>query len=88
MVRLGHVYGDLMVGVKPLNAKLRRRARDLVASAAGVSPRRAAALLDAAGGDTKTALLMGLASVDARRARSLLRDAGGSVREAARRARR
>ncbi len=82
MVRLGHVYGNLMIGVRPLNAKLRRRARDLVAAATGVSAPKASRLLASASGDAKVAVVMALAAVDAREARRLLAVSGGFVREA------
>lgn len=82
MVRLGHVYGDLMVGVRPLNAKLRARARAIVAQAAGVPPRTAARLLAAAGGEVKTAIVMARLGTDAEEARRRLRRAGGSIRVA------
>ncbi|MDR7426327.1 MAG: N-acetylmuramic acid 6-phosphate etherase [Armatimonadota bacterium] len=88
MVRLGHVYRDLMVDVRPLNEKLRRRATDIVAEVTGRSPAGAETLLARAGGETKVALVMGLAGVDAAPARRLLQEAGGSVRLALRRARR
>ena len=38
-IRLGYVYGNLMVNVQPKNAKLVDRARRIVAQAAGVSLR-------------------------------------------------
>jgi N-acetylmuramic acid 6-phosphate etherase len=87
MVRLGHVYGDLMVGVRPLNAKLRRRAREIVAAAGGVAPQEAARLLSAASGDAKVAIVMAQAGVEAREARRALAAAGGFVRDAVRRMR-
>src|SRR5207248_5598416 len=47
-IRLGYVYGNLMVNVQAKNHKLIERARRIVAEAAGVSYDRAAELLDAA----------------------------------------
>ncbi|MEV6339426.1 N-acetylmuramic acid 6-phosphate etherase [Nocardia vinacea] len=84
MVRAGKVYGNLMVDVKPTNAKLVDRARRIVAEATGADPATAAALLDAAGGHVKTAIVMRLAGVDASAARALLHDADGRVRDAVR----
>ncbi len=49
MIRLGHVYGNLMVNVQPSNRKLEDRARRIIAEAAGVSYERAAELLEQAG---------------------------------------
>ena len=40
-IRMGYVYGNLMVNVQPKNEKLVDRARRIIAQAAGVSPERA-----------------------------------------------
>ena len=71
MVRLGKVYGNLMVDVQVTNAKLRRRAIRLVGELA--RRRRAAAerALDAAGREVKTAVVtlrLGLEPPEARAA--------------------
>ncbi|MFI5779475.1 N-acetylmuramic acid 6-phosphate etherase [Nocardia sp. NPDC051570] len=84
MVRSGKVYGNLMVDLNPSNTKLRDRARRIVSEATGVDTAAAAALLDAAGGHSKTAIVMQLTGVDADQARRLLRDAHGFVRTAVR----
>jgi N-acetylmuramic acid 6-phosphate etherase len=60
-IRMGYVYGNLMVNVQPTNAKLADRARRIVAQAAGVSGERAGEWLDAAGGNVRAAILMALA---------------------------
>ena len=39
MIRLGHVYGNLMVNVQPTNQKLEDRARRIIQQATGVSLR-------------------------------------------------
>jgi N-acetylglucosamine-6-phosphate deacetylase len=57
MIRLGRTHGNLMVGVAPLNEKLRARQRSIVAQAAGVSEEQAAAALLDASGDAKTAIV-------------------------------
>jgi N-acetylglucosamine-6-phosphate deacetylase len=56
MIRLGRTHGNLMVGVAPLNDKLRARQRTVVAQAAGVSDEAAADALADAGGDAKGAI--------------------------------
>jgi N-acetylmuramic acid 6-phosphate etherase len=58
MVRLGRVYGGIMVDMKPSNVKLKARAVDIVAHIAGCSATHATAVLDQAGGDIKIAVLM------------------------------
>ncbi|MBF6064026.1 N-acetylmuramic acid 6-phosphate etherase [Nocardia terpenica] len=82
MVRSGKVYGNLMVDMVPSNSKLVDRARRIVAQATGVDCATAAALLDAADGHPKTAIVMHLVGVDATQARHLLAGAGGFVRRA------
>lgn len=57
MVRLGKTYGDLMVDLRPTNEKLRRRARLIVARAAGCDEDSASAALDAAGGQVRAAIV-------------------------------
>lgn len=82
MVRLGKVYGNLMVDVRPGSAKLVDRAVRIVAAAAEIPVERARELLAAAGGEAKTAVVMARAGVDADTARARLTQSEGRVREA------
>jgi N-acetylmuramic acid 6-phosphate etherase len=82
MIKLGHVCGNLMVNVQPANAKLRDRARRIVAHAAGMPLEGAAELLDAAGGNVKTAIVMGRLRTDRSEAERRLASVGGRVSEA------
>jgi N-acetylmuramic acid 6-phosphate etherase len=82
MIRLGKTFGNLMVDVRPLNSKLRRRSAGIVASATGLPHDQARAVLEAAGGEPKTAIVMVLAGVDAEEARRRLAASGGHVRMA------
>lgn len=82
MVRLGKVYGNLMVDVRPSNEKLRARALRIVVEATGCSTDQARSALAGAGGHAKTAIVMVLADVDAATARARLDAAGGFVRGA------
>ena len=65
MVRLGKTFGNLMVDVRATNAKLRDRARRIVADATGVTAESAEAALEVAGGDVKVAIVMLLTGADA-----------------------
>ncbi len=56
MVRLGHVRGNLMTGIRPTTAKLRARAVAIVAQLAGVETERAEQALEAAGDSVESAL--------------------------------
>jgi N-acetylmuramic acid 6-phosphate etherase len=82
MIRLGHVYGNLMVNVQPTNDKLRDRAERIVAAAAGVEQERAAELLKASGGTVKTAIVMARLGIAREAAEERLRAARGRVSEA------
>ena len=55
-VRMGYVYGNLMVNVQPKNSKLRDRARRIIAQAAGVTYEHADELLRAAGDNVPAAI--------------------------------
>jgi N-acetylmuramic acid 6-phosphate etherase len=82
MVRLGKTFGNLMVDVQPVNAKLRRRARRIVAEACGVDLERAERLLAACGENVKVAIVAELAGVSPQEAQARLAAAGGVVRRA------
>jgi N-acetylmuramic acid 6-phosphate etherase len=88
MVRQGKAYENLMVDLKRNSAKLVDRARRIVSAAARVPPDEAQRLLDAAGGEVKTAIVMGRLGVAPATARKRLRAAGGHVRAALRESRR
>jgi N-acetylmuramic acid 6-phosphate etherase len=77
MIELGKTYRNRMVDVSVSNAKLRRRAERLVRELAGDVD--ATALLAAAGGSVKTAVVMALCNVGAADAEQLLIDAGGRL---------
>lgn len=81
-IRLGYVYGNLMVNVQPKNSKLRDRARRIVAQAASVSADAAAELLAAAGNRVATAIIMGKMGVDRETAEQRLAAASGRVSQA------
>jgi N-acetylmuramic acid 6-phosphate etherase len=80
MVRLGKTYGNLMVDVRPKNAKLRARARRIVEQATGLTEDQARSLLEAAEGDVKVAVVAGLAGVPLARAKAALERTRGVVR--------
>jgi len=61
MVRLGKVYGNLMADMRATNSKLKDRAVRIVCQALSVSQEQADALLAAAQGDVKAAIVMGKA---------------------------
>lgn len=82
MVRTGAVFGNLMVNVKPTNAKLLDRAGRIVAAATGCDHATAATLLDRSGTSVKTAIVMGLLGLDRAPAEAQLDRASGVLRAA------
>lgn len=82
MVRTGKVFHNLMVDVRPTNAKLVDRARRIVSAATGSDRETAAAAIDLAGGHAKTAVVMLLADCDPAAAAERLRRSHGDVRAA------
>jgi N-acetylmuramic acid 6-phosphate etherase len=82
MVKLGKVYGNLMVDVQPTNVKLRQRAVGIVMEITGIDTAAAEALLQEAGWQVKTAVVMGLAGINAAEAQRRLQQNGGHVRTA------
>ncbi|MCL2550576.1 MAG: N-acetylmuramic acid 6-phosphate etherase [Actinomycetia bacterium] len=83
MVRLGKVYGNLMVDVRATNAKLVDRARRIVVQATGAAPEDAERALTAADGHAKTAIVMLLCGLTRDEAAEALRRGDGSIRAAA-----
>jgi N-acetylmuramic acid 6-phosphate etherase len=81
-IRLGYVYGNLMVNVQPKNTKLVDRARRIVARAAGATYERAGELLEASGNQVRTAIVMARAGVEREDAERLLAQSGGRISEA------
>jgi len=82
MVKLGAVYGNLMVNVEPSNSKLEDRARRIIEQVAGVSFERASELLEQGGRNVRTAIIMGKKGVPRQQAEELLARAGGRLGEA------
>jgi N-acetylmuramic acid 6-phosphate etherase len=78
----GKVFGPWMVDLRTGSAKLKDRARRIVAAAAGAKAGRAARLLEEAGGEVKTAIVMGRKGGAPKDARRRLRRAGGDLRRA------
>jgi N-acetylmuramic acid 6-phosphate etherase len=86
MVRMGRVYRGMMVDMRATNAKLRRRAEVMVGEIVRCPAGEAARFVEAAGGDVKTAVLLGL-GLDRDEAAKLLRRHSGNLRHAVEHAR-
>jgi N-acetylmuramic acid 6-phosphate etherase len=81
MVRLGHVYGNLMVNVQPTNDKLKDRACRIIARITGIDHSTAAKLLDE-GGSVRAAVVMHKLGVQKAEAEKRLQAAHGNLRHA------
>ena len=79
MVKLGKVYGNLMVDLQVTSRKLRDRAERILMETVGLDRAAAARLLDAADGHVKTAIVMGCNDLDRVEAARRLEEAGGRV---------
>jgi N-acetylmuramic acid 6-phosphate etherase len=77
MVRGGATYGNLMVNVRPTNAKLVDRAQRIIAAATGCDLATAARLLADSGSNVKTAIVMEKLSLPRDAAETRLRAAHG-----------
>ncbi|SNS90268.1 N-acetylmuramic acid 6-phosphate etherase [Tropicimonas sediminicola] len=80
-IALGHVHDGMMVNLRADNAKLIDRATGMIARIADVSEARAAACLEAAGGEVKPAVLLA-AGASAEKVPALLETHQGNLRAA------
>jgi N-acetylmuramic acid 6-phosphate etherase len=80
MIRLGKVYGNLMVDLVALSAKLHDRGERIVMEVGGVTREEARTAIAGAKGSVKLAIVMARRKVDANEARRLLESANGFVR--------
>ncbi len=86
MVQLGKVYKNLMVDMNPSNNKLKDRAVRILMNALSLDDRpKAENLLQAAHGQVKEAVVMGLTGASFEDALAALTHEKGFVRRAARR---
>ncbi|KAF0393409.1 N-acetylmuramic acid 6-phosphate etherase [Pediococcus pentosaceus] len=81
MVGIGKVYKNLMVDVKPTNAKLVERSKHIIMGATDVSYTVANDMFEKAGKDVKLAIVMILTNVDLNEAKKRLQVAKGFVRK-------
>lgn len=82
MVKLGRVYQDLMIELRPANRKLAGRIRRIVSIAAGVDDDTARRLIEQADGNLKAAVLMARNGGSLDHARAVLDLAGNNLRAA------
>ncbi|MBI5966831.1 MAG: N-acetylmuramic acid 6-phosphate etherase [Deltaproteobacteria bacterium] len=81
MIRLGKVYNNLMVDVRPSSAKLRGRAEGIIRSVLGCSRNRAKELLRSSKDRVKVAIVMGARNCGTKEAERLLEERQGFLGE-------
>ncbi|MCX8013113.1 MAG: N-acetylmuramic acid 6-phosphate etherase [Rectinema sp.] len=84
MIRIGKVYGNLMVDLTPVNRKLVERSKRLIRQATGCTRDEAEAAFLASGGKPKIAILMIALGIGADDAADLLRKGSGRISDAMR----
>lgn len=82
MIKLGRVYKNWMVDLQVSNIKLMARAKRIFSEVTGKGDKEAERYLDAAGMDTKLAIMMCLSGLDKEAAEKRLVSCGGFLREA------
>lgn len=82
MIKLGKVYGNLMVDVKATNEKLVERAKRIVCEATGVEKVQAEKLLTETNFDVKLAIFMILSGLNINEARKKLSQSKGYIAKA------
>ena len=82
MIKLGKVYGNLMVDVQATNQKLAERSKLIVMEATGCSRAEAEAALDSTEGSAKLAIFLRLSGLDVQTAKQKLKAADGYVAKA------
>jgi N-acetylmuramic acid 6-phosphate etherase len=82
MVKTGATFGNLMVNMRPSNAKLVDRAERIIAEAVGCNAETAARLLAESASDVKVAIVMGRLGVEREAAVERLAQAGGILADA------
>lgn len=82
MIKLGKVYGNLMVDVRSTNEKLVERAKKIVAEATGVTINEAAEVLSKTEFDVKLAIFMILSKLEKEEAGFKLKESKGYIAEA------
>lgn len=82
MIKMGKVYGNLMVDVKATNEKLVERSKKIVCEATGVSFKEAETILNETGFDVKLSIFMILSNLEKEEARVILEMNNGYIAKA------
>jgi N-acetylmuramic acid 6-phosphate etherase len=80
MIRLGKIYGNLMVDLRAWNDKLVDRSQRILMETTGLGRDESRAVLEASGGSVKTAIVMARRGVGREEAERLLQEHAGRLR--------
>jgi len=80
MIKIGKVYGNLMVDLRATNEKLRDRSERIIMETTSLSRQAAKKLLKKAHGLVKAAIVMNFKKVDFKTARKILEKCDQSLR--------
>ena len=81
MVKIGKVYDNLMVDLRPTNEKLIDRARKIIVEVTGISYERAGEILEEANREVKPAIIMANKNISYEKALEILKINQGFIRE-------
>lgn len=82
MIKIGKVFGNLMVDVKPTNEKLIERAKNIVIEATGVTKDKAVSILNETNYNVKLSILMIISNVEKEKAEKVLEKNSGYIAKA------
>ncbi len=82
MIKMGKVYGNLMIDVKPTNLKLKERAKGILVKCLKCSYEDAELMLEQADYNVKLALCMGTTKLNKEKCINLLKEADGNISKA------
>ena len=82
MIKLGKVYKNYMVDLKPTNQKLVIRSKNMIRTLTGVSQEQADLLYEESGHNVKKALIMEIMNVDRNTAENALEKCNGHIKSA------
>ncbi|GAA0091846.1 N-acetylmuramic acid 6-phosphate etherase [Paraclostridium bifermentans] len=82
MIKMGKVYGNLMVDVKATNEKLVERSKKIVCEATGVSFKESETILNETGFDVKLSIFMILSNLEKEEAKVILEMNNGYIAKA------
>jgi N-acetylmuramic acid 6-phosphate etherase len=82
MVRMGKIYGNLMVDLQATNFKLAERSKRIVCKITNVPPEEAVSLLQKCNGELKTAIVSHRLDLAPEQARLRLQETRGHLRKA------